>query len=99
MLCKGDPPYADLHPMRVLVLIPRSNPPTLDSENASKAFKDFVSTCLHKDPKKRPTAKELLKHRFIRLAKKNACLLELLDRRERLGVGEILSEDEYVILF
>ncbi|XP_031552784.1 serine/threonine-protein kinase 25-like [Actinia tenebrosa] len=81
-LAKGEPPNSDLHPMRVLFLIPKNNPPELTG-NFSKAFKEFVSLCLNKDPNDRPTAKELLKHRFIRTAKKNSYLVELIERYKR----------------
>ena len=36
--------------MRVLFLIPKSNPPELIG-NYSKSFKEFVALCLNKDPK------------------------------------------------
>lgn len=78
-LAKGEPPNSDLHPMRVLFLIPKNNPPELTG-NFSKAFKEFVAMCLNKDPSDRPTAKELLKHRWIRTAKKNSYLVELIER-------------------
>ncbi|ODQ65558.1 kinase-like protein [Nadsonia fulvescens var. elongata DSM 6958] len=37
----------------------------------SKDFKEFISLCLHKNPKDRYSAKNLLKHRFIQKAGKN----------------------------
>ncbi|XP_071950567.1 serine/threonine-protein kinase 25-like isoform X2 [Antedon mediterranea] len=78
-LAKGEPPNSDLHPMRVLFLIPKNNPPQLDG-SYSKSFKEFVDSCLNKDPKFRPAAKDLLKHKFIRTAKKTSYLTELIDR-------------------
>lgn len=50
-LAKGVPPYYNIHPMKVLFLIPEKDPPVLEG-NYSKAFKEFISLCLQKDTKK-----------------------------------------------
>ncbi|KAL0040730.1 hypothetical protein WJX79_003436 [Trebouxia sp. C0005] len=63
-LATGAPPHADLHPMRVLFLIPKSPAPELEGP-FSHQFQDFVAVCLQKDPTRRPTAQGLLQHDFL----------------------------------
>ena len=48
-LAKGEPPYSDLHPMRVLLQIPKNPPPQLVG-NYSRLFREFVEACLQKNP-------------------------------------------------
>ncbi|KAJ2355962.1 hypothetical protein GGF43_002372, partial [Coemansia sp. RSA 2618] len=78
-LARGQPPHAELHPMKVLFVIPKNEPPELGAE-FSKTFQEFVSLCLKKDPKQRPTAEQLLKHKFIRSAKRTEHLTDLIKR-------------------
>jgi len=100
-LAKGVPPYYNIHPMKVLFLIPEKEPPVLEG-NYSKAFKEFVSLCLQKDVSKRLSAKELLAHKFIKNAKKTSYLTELIERMsrwqledsERNGSTENVDEEE-----
>lgn len=94
-LAQGEPPYSDIHPMKVLFLIPKNPPPQLQG-SFSKPFKDFVDLCLRRDPRERPSAKELLKHPFVRRAKKTTYLTELIERHERWQAthGNRSSEDD-----
>lgn len=78
-MAKGEPPLAEYHPMRVLFLIPKAKPPVLEGP-FSAAFKEFVQLCLTKDPSQRPSAKDLLQHRFIRAARRTGSLTELIER-------------------
>ena len=60
------PPHHEMNPMRVLIKIARSAPPTVIAPSKwSKNFNDFLSKCVIKSPTDRPTAKELLGHAFI----------------------------------
>ncbi|KAI8918257.1 kinase-like domain-containing protein [Powellomyces hirtus] len=63
-LANGLPPHANIHPMRVLFIIPQQPSPVPD-ESFSDEFKDFIAHCLAKRPSQRPTAAELLRHPFI----------------------------------
>ncbi|KZV23239.1 serine/threonine-protein kinase sid1-like [Dorcoceras hygrometricum] len=98
-MAKGEPPLADLHPMRVLFIIPRENPPQLD-EHFSRPLKEFVALCLKKNPAERTSAKELLKHRFIRNARRSPKLLDRIRDRPRFQIdgetpknGPTMSEE------
>eukprot|EP00477_Mikrocytos_mackini_P000309 GAHX01000325.1.p1 GENE.GAHX01000325.1~~GAHX01000325.1.p1 ORF type:complete len:376 (-),score=83.28 GAHX01000325.1:35-1162(-) len=81
-LATGEPPHAELHPMRALFVIPKAAPPTLPSRATgwSKDFKNFVDLCLNHTPEKRPSSAELLKHPFLKKGKglrADECLFEL----------------------
>ncbi|KAK4156633.1 kinase-like domain-containing protein [Chaetomidium leptoderma] len=92
-LANGEPPYADIHPMKVLFLIPKNAPPRLEG-NFTRAFKEFVELCLQRDPKERPSAKEMLKHPFIRRARKTSYLTELIERYSRWAVTHKQDDED-----
>jgi serine/threonine-protein kinase 24/25/MST4 len=92
-LALGEPPRSDVHPMKVLFLIPKEPPPRLEGAKFSKELKDFVALCLNKDPDSRPTAKALLKHSFIRKAGKTEALQELIHRAKAFEQGGRRSGD------
>ncbi|KAJ7220287.1 kinase-like domain-containing protein [Mycena pura] len=95
-LAKGEPPYAELHPMKVLFLIPKNKPPVLEGQ-FSKHFREFVSSCLQPDPRNRPSARDLLKLKFIRMAKKTSYLTEIIERHERYKAeyGDRKNKEDY----
>ncbi|NXI13422.1 MYO3A protein, partial [Irena cyanogastra] len=90
----GDPPLADLHPMRALFKIPRNPPPTLQQpELWSPEFNDFINKCLTKDYEKRPTVSTLLQHDFIKQIEGKESvlqrqLMEFIDVHQQMGVTE-----------
>ncbi|GMI66239.1 hypothetical protein like AT1G53165 [Hibiscus trionum] len=86
-IAKREPPLADLHPMRVLFITPRENPPQLE-EHFSRPMKEFVSLCLKKVPAERASAKELPKHRFINNARKSQRLPERIRERPKYQLKE-----------
>jgi len=71
-MATGAPPHYGAHPVQVMNLIVASPPPVLEGEQFSKCFKEFVALCLVKDPEKRPTLTQLLRHAFVKKARKTA---------------------------
>ncbi|XP_077447804.1 serine/threonine-protein kinase 10 [Stigmatopora argus] len=86
-----EPPHHDLNPMRVLLKIAKSEPPSLDHPNKwSPEFKDFLRRALDKNPKTRPTAVQLLGHPFVSSVTTNRPLRELVAEAK----AEVLDESD-----
>uniref|UniRef100_A0A669QHY3 non-specific serine/threonine protein kinase n=1 Tax=Phasianus colchicus TaxID=9054 RepID=A0A669QHY3_PHACC len=83
-LAELQPPMFDLHPMRALFLMSKSNfqPPKLkEKAKWSSTFHNFVKIALTKNPKKRPTADRLLAHSFVgQPGLSRSLAVELLDK-------------------
>ena len=92
------PPYADVHPMRAIFMIPTKPPPTLkEPHKFSNEFSDFIGKCLVKNPEERPSASALLQHKFVPNTKNVsvAILKELVDSSLAvLGEQEAIDDEE-----
>jgi serine/threonine protein kinase len=72
-LLTGSPPYFDLAPMAALFRIVQGDHMALP-KGISPGIEDFLRQCFQKDPKRRPTTSELLRHPWLRQSK---CVLIL----------------------
>ncbi|XP_042354822.1 serine/threonine-protein kinase 10 [Plectropomus leopardus] len=90
-LAQIEPPHHELNPMRVLLKIAKSEPPTLEQPHKwSKEFKDFLKKALDKNPETRPTAAQLAEHPFVRSVTSNRPLRELVAEAK----AEVMEEIE-----
>eukprot|EP00076_Gallus_gallus_P004608 NP_001292138.1 serine/threonine-protein kinase 10 [Gallus gallus] len=86
-----EPPHHELNPMRVLLKIAKSDPPTLSCPSKwSLEFRDFLKTALDKNPETRPSAAQLLEHPFVSKVTSNRALRELVAEAK----AEVLEEIE-----
>ncbi|XP_010791133.1 serine/threonine-protein kinase 10 [Notothenia coriiceps] len=90
-LAQIEPPHHELNPMRVLLKIAKSEPPTLEQPHKwSQDFKDFLKKSLDKNPETRPTVTQLIEHPFVRKVTSNRPLRELVAEAK----AEVMEEIE-----
>ncbi|XP_061484997.1 serine/threonine-protein kinase PAK 1 [Rhineura floridana] len=78
-MIEGEPPYLNENPLRALYLIATNGTPELQNpEKLSPIFRDFLNRCLEMDVEKRGSAKDLLQHQFLKIAKPLASLTPLI---------------------
>ncbi|XP_077447842.1 serine/threonine-protein kinase PAK 3 isoform X5 [Stigmatopora argus] len=78
-MVEGEPPYLNENPLRALYLIATNGTPELQNpERLSSIFRDFLNRCLEMDVDRRGSAKELLQHSFLKLAKPLSSLTPLI---------------------
>ncbi|NWT82203.1 STK10 kinase, partial [Lanius ludovicianus] len=86
-----EPPHHELNPMRVLLKIAKSDPPTLSCPSKwSLEFRDFLKKALDKNPETRPSAAQLLEHPFVSKVTSNRALRELVAEAK----AEVMEEIE-----
>ena len=96
-LLEGEPPFSDLKPKNVMEKIAKHPPSAeeiIDLNEHTSEFKSFVEHCLEIDPKKRYSAKELLKHEFITKYSKGRKYLEKLVKKHQEDVERFRKESE-----
>uniref|UniRef100_A0A665TGX6 non-specific serine/threonine protein kinase n=1 Tax=Echeneis naucrates TaxID=173247 RepID=A0A665TGX6_ECHNA len=90
-LAQIEPPHHELNPMRVLLKIAKSEPPTLERPHTwSKEFNDFLKKSLDKNPETRPSAAQLMEHPFVKSVTTNRPLRELVAEAK----AEVMEEIE-----
>ncbi|XP_018424567.1 PREDICTED: STE20-like serine/threonine-protein kinase [Nanorana parkeri] len=86
-----EPPHHELNPMRVLLKIAKSEPPTLAQPSRwSRDFSDFLRKCLDKNVDNRWTTAQLLQHPFVSVVHSNKPIRELIAEAK----AEVLEEME-----
>ena len=67
-MAEGEPPFLNEPPLRALLLVTISDPPTLKANNWSQNFRHFLKCCVEAKAEKRASAEQLLMHPFIQSA-------------------------------
>ncbi|XP_078277891.1 serine/threonine-protein kinase TAO3 isoform X3 [Rhinoraja longicauda] len=79
-LAERKPPLFNMNAMSALYHIAQNESPTLQSNEWSQFFRNFVDYCLQKIPQDRPTSLELLRHEFVRQEHPQRVLCDLIAR-------------------
>uniref|UniRef100_A0A182JWB0 non-specific serine/threonine protein kinase n=2 Tax=Pyretophorus TaxID=44537 RepID=A0A182JWB0_9DIPT len=79
-LAERKPPYFNMNAMSALYHIAQNDAPSLQAQEWSDMFRNFVDFCLKKSPIDRPTSTQLLKHTFVTRARSPNVLIDLIAR-------------------
>ncbi|KAM4699409.1 serine/threonine-protein kinase PAK 1 isoform 1-T2 [Discoglossus pictus] len=83
-MVEGEPPYLNEMPLRALYLIATNGTPELQHpEERSVTFRDFLNSCLEMDVEKRGSARDLLQHPFLKIAKPLSSLTPLIQAAKK----------------
>ncbi|XP_029004562.1 STE20-like kinase b isoform X2 [Betta splendens] len=94
-LAQVEPPNHEMNPMRVLLKIAKSDPPTLMQPSRwSPEFSDFLKRCLDKNVDNRWSAAQLLQHSFVSSVKDNKPLRDLIAEAKAEVTEEIEDQKE-----
>ncbi|XP_056892992.1 serine/threonine-protein kinase 10-like [Takifugu flavidus] len=94
-LAQVEPPNHEMNPMRVLLRIAKSDPPTLMQPSRwSPEFRDFLKRCLDKHVDNRWNARQLLQHSFVSNVSDNKPLRELIAEAKAEVTEEIEEHKE-----
>uniref|UniRef100_A0A665VVL7 non-specific serine/threonine protein kinase n=1 Tax=Echeneis naucrates TaxID=173247 RepID=A0A665VVL7_ECHNA len=94
-LAQIEPPNHEMNPMRVLLKIAKSDPPTLMQPSRwSPEFSDFLKRCLDKNVDNRWNATQLLQHSFVTSVTDSKPLRELIAEAKAEVTEEIEEHKE-----
>uniref|UniRef100_A0A671QTE7 non-specific serine/threonine protein kinase n=1 Tax=Sinocyclocheilus anshuiensis TaxID=1608454 RepID=A0A671QTE7_9TELE len=90
-----EPPHHSLNPMRVLLKITKSPPPTLSNPRQwSSHFQDFLRRTLQKNPESRWGAQQLMAHPFSYAGRDGRALKELI-AEAKAEVTEVIEAEDF----
>jgi thousand and one amino acid protein kinase len=79
-LAERKPPYFNMNAMSALYHIAQNDAPSLQAQDWSDVFRNFVNLCLKKSPIDRPTSTKLLTHYFVDKTRPPNVLIDLIIR-------------------
>ncbi|XP_015789434.1 serine/threonine-protein kinase TAO1 [Tetranychus urticae] len=80
-LAERKPPYFNMNAMSALYHIAQNDSPSLSSHSEwSDIFRNFVDSCLQKNPYDRPTSSQMLKHGYITRTRSGTVIYDLINR-------------------
>lgn len=82
-MAERKPPYFNMNAMSALYHIAQNDSPTIShvgNTDWSDLFRNFVNSCLKKNPNERPTSSAMLKHSFITRPRSHTVIMDLINR-------------------